>query len=189
MKNQLIALILLLSSTVLCLGDQKRTVDYVNPLLGMALLTNPANIGFKPPWRVWAGLVFPGASVPNAMVQLSPTTKFGSGVGYEYENPHIMSRFYGMGEDGLVLSGMDDAGEMSSWYVFNAIGLYPYSPADPRYIVTVPLFQKTTFKLNEGKTLTILKKHSGERSPVLPMAAERSTVTLSLTANLKPARN
>ena len=75
----------------------------------------------------------------------------------------IMSRFYGMGEDGLALSGMDDAGEMSSWYVFNAIGLYPYSPADPRYIVSVPLFQKTTFQLNEGRTLTILKKNSGER--------------------------
>jgi predicted alpha-1,2-mannosidase len=75
----------------------------------------------------------------------------------------IMSKFYGMGEDGLALSGMDDAGEMSSWYVFNAIGLYPYSPADPKYIVSVPLFQKTTFKLNEGKTLTILKKNSGER--------------------------
>jgi len=75
----------------------------------------------------------------------------------------IMSRFYGMGEDGLALSGMDDAGEMSSWYVFNAIGLYPYSPADPRYILSVPLFQKTTFQLNESKTLTILKKNSGER--------------------------
>jgi predicted alpha-1,2-mannosidase len=75
----------------------------------------------------------------------------------------IMSRFYGLGEDGLALSGMDDAGEMSSWYVFNAIGLYPYSPADPRYIVSVPLFQKTTFRLNEGNTLTILKKNSGER--------------------------
>jgi predicted alpha-1,2-mannosidase len=75
----------------------------------------------------------------------------------------IMSRFYGMGDLGLALSGMDDAGEMSSWYVFNAIGLYPYSPADPKYIVSVPLFQKTTFKLNEGKTLTILKKNSGLR--------------------------
>ena len=75
----------------------------------------------------------------------------------------IMSRFYGMGEDGLALSGMDDAGEMSSWYVFNAIGLYPYSPADPTYIVSVPLFQKTAFKLNEGNTLTILRKNSGER--------------------------
>jgi putative alpha-1,2-mannosidase len=52
---------------------------------------------------------------------------------------------------------------MSAWYVFNAIGLYPYSPADPKYIVSVPLFEKTTFKLNEGKTVTILKKNSGLR--------------------------
>jgi predicted alpha-1,2-mannosidase len=75
----------------------------------------------------------------------------------------IMNRFYGMGQYGLALSGMDDAGEMSAWYVFNAIGLYPYSPADPKYIVSVPLFEKTTFRLDGGKILTILKKHSGER--------------------------
>jgi predicted alpha-1,2-mannosidase len=75
----------------------------------------------------------------------------------------IMNRFYGMGQYGLALSGMDDAGEMSAWYVFNAIGLYPYSPADPKYIVSVPLFKKTTFRLNGGRILTILKKHSGER--------------------------
>ena len=74
-----------------------------------------------------------------------------------------MSRFYGMGEDGLALSGMDDAGEMSSWYVFNAMGYYPYSPADPSYIVSVPLFNKVTLKLQNGKTFTIVKKNSGNQ--------------------------
>ena len=54
----------------------------------------------------------------------------------------IMERFYGM-DDGLTLCGMDDAGEMSSWYVFNAIGLYPYSPADEDYIVTVPILTRS----------------------------------------------
>ncbi len=34
-----------------------------------------------------------------------------------------LERFYGMGEYGLALCGMDDAGEMSAWYVMNAIGL------------------------------------------------------------------
>jgi len=72
----------------------------------------------------------------------------------------IMDRFYGMGSDGLALCGMDDCGEMSSWYVFNAIGLYPYSPADEDFIVTVPLFASTKLKLN-GKTLTILKPNGG----------------------------
>ena len=68
---------------------QGQLAKYVNPFLGTAPLTDPKEIGFQPPWRVWAGLVFPGASVPNAMVQLSPITRFGSGAGYEYENPTI----------------------------------------------------------------------------------------------------
>lgn len=75
----------------------------------------------------------------------------------------IMSRFYGMGEDGLALCGMDDAGEMSSWYVFNAMGFYPYSPADPKYIVTVPLFSRVIIRLNDEKTLTVVRKNSGTR--------------------------
>ena len=47
-----------------------------------------------------------------------------------------------MGKEHLAYSGMDDAGEMSAWYVFNAMGIYTYSPADPEYIVSVPLFDK-----------------------------------------------
>lgn len=67
----------------------KPLVDYVNPFLGTAPITNVADIGFTPPWRVWAGLTFPGASLPNAMVQLSPITQFGTGAGYQYEDPLI----------------------------------------------------------------------------------------------------
>ena len=88
MKGKIIAVSLFLA-VALPLSAQERLTDFVNPFLGTAPLTNPADIGFTPPWRVWAGLVFPGASLPNAMVQLSPITKFGSGAGYEYENPVI----------------------------------------------------------------------------------------------------
>jgi predicted alpha-1,2-mannosidase len=73
----------------------------------------------------------------------------------------IMERFYGM-SDGHTLCGMDDAGEMSAWYVFNAIGLYPYSPADDEYIVTVPLFEKVELDLN-GKPITIVREHAGPK--------------------------
>lgn len=68
---------------------KKALGDYVNPFLGTTPLTNVKDIGFKPPWRVWTGLTFPGASLPNAMVQLSPITEFGTGAGYEYENSTI----------------------------------------------------------------------------------------------------
>ena len=74
----------------------------------------------------------------------------------------IMGHYYDMGADKLAYAGMDDAGEMSSWYVFNAIGLYTYSPADPEYIVTVPLFDKVTFDLN-GTPFTIRKQGDGQK--------------------------
>lgn len=73
-----------------------------------------------------------------------------------------MDRFYDMGEDKLAYSGMDDAGEMSSWYVFNAIGLYTYSPADPEYIISVPLFNRVEFTLNNNQ-FTITKKGNGKK--------------------------
>lgn len=67
-------------------------VDYVNPFIGTAPLTDPEFIGYTPPrnWRVWAGLTFPGSALPNAMVQLSPITQYGSGAGYEYEDDEII---------------------------------------------------------------------------------------------------
>ncbi|MBO7120316.1 MAG: GH92 family glycosyl hydrolase [Bacteroidaceae bacterium] len=74
----------------------------------------------------------------------------------------LMHQYYGMGEEGLAYAGMDDAGEMSSWYVLNAIGIYTYSPADPEYIVTVPLFDKVHFTLGNGQTFDIVKEGRGE---------------------------
>jgi len=88
MKRNFVAIILFLAGA-LSLQADKQLVTYVNPFLGSAPLTKFEDIGFHPPWRVWAGLTFPGASLPNAMVQLSPITKFGSGAGYEYENSTI----------------------------------------------------------------------------------------------------
>jgi len=85
----------------------------------------------------------------------------------------IMDRFYGMEHDGLALCGMDDAGEMSAWYVFNAIGFYPYSPADPEYVVSVPLFSKVELALDHHKTFTILKKNTGVKISDINVAGHK----------------
>lgn len=74
-----------------------------------------------------------------------------------------LNHFYGMGKHQLALAGMDDAGEMSSWYVFNAIGLYTYSPADPSYIISVPLFDKVEFTFGDGTRFSISKRNSGKK--------------------------
>lgn len=70
---------------------------------------------------------------------------------------YIMNNLYGIGDKGLELSGMDDAGEMSAWYVFTSMGLYPFSATDPRYIVTVPLFNQVKWQTGNGKLLTITR--------------------------------
>ncbi|PWG82199.1 GH92 family glycosyl hydrolase [Pararcticibacter amylolyticus] len=76
---------------------------------------------------------------------------------------YILNNLYGIGDDGLTLCGMDDAGEMSSWYVFSALGLYPYCAADPEYMVLVPHFDEVKWKLNNGRTLTLRKDGKGRR--------------------------
>jgi len=74
---------------------------------------------------------------------------------------HILDSLYGIGPEGLALCGMDDAGEMSSWYVFSASGLYPFSATDPEYIVTVPVFDEVEWQLDNGKVLTLKKPAAG----------------------------
>ncbi|NLR81194.1 glycoside hydrolase family 92 protein [Chitinophaga eiseniae] len=74
---------------------------------------------------------------------------------------YILGHLYGIGDDGLALCGMDDAGEMSSWYVFSALGLYPFSATDPNYLVTVPVFDEVSWTTSNGKQLTIRKPGAG----------------------------
>ncbi len=104
----------------------------------------------------------------------------------------IMSDFYGVGENGLAMSGMDDAGEMSAWYVFNAMGFYPFSPADDHYLVSVPLFDEVALNIG-GNTLRIVKENEGtaieqillDGEPIegfkLPHEALKSGKTLNIT--------
>ena len=67
----------------------KSLTSYVNPLLGTATLWDPKDLGFVPTHRSWGAEVFPGSSVPNAMVQLTPVSQFHSGSGYQYEDTVI----------------------------------------------------------------------------------------------------
>lgn len=75
----------------------------------------------------------------------------------------IMDHFYDMGKEHLAYAGMDDAGEMSSWYVCCAMGLYPFSPADEDYIISVPLFDSVTLDLDGGAEFTIKRVGDGEK--------------------------
>ena len=76
----------------------------------------------------------------------------------------ILNAYYGRGPEGLALPGMDDGGEMSSWFVLSSLGIYTYSPADPQYIVSVPLFDRVEFDLpHAGRTFTVIRKGQGTK--------------------------
>lgn len=73
--------------------------------------------------------------------------------------PAILTANYKNTPDGL--SGNDDCGQMSAWYVFSALGFYPVTPASGQYALGIPLFEKVRIRLANGKKLTILADKSG----------------------------
>lgn len=55
------------------------------------------------------------------------------------------------------LSGNDDAGQMSAWYVFSALGFYPVCPGTPYYVLGIPAFPRVTLHLESHRDFTILR--------------------------------
>ena len=53
------------------------------------------------------------------------------------------------------LSGNEDVGQMSAWYVLSSIGLYQEEPAGGKYIIGSPLFKEATLQVGDGKTFTV----------------------------------
>ena len=66
---------------------------------------------------------------------------------------HILKTEYNDTPGGL--SGNDDAGQMSAWYLLSAIGFYPVCPATPYYVIGSPTFQRVRFNLENGRTFTM----------------------------------
>jgi len=65
------------------------------------------------------------------------------------------SRLFTGGEIGQGWPGDDDNGEMSAWWIFAALGLYPLVPGTAGYVLTAPIFPRTTIALAQGRPLTI----------------------------------
>ncbi|WP_082455030.1 GH92 family glycosyl hydrolase [Pedobacter sp. Leaf41] len=73
----------------------------------------------------------------------------------------ILNEEYDEGAGGL--SGNDDAGQMSAWYVFASLGFYPVDPVSTFYEATTPTFNEVLVRFQNGKTLKI-RKISGHKS-------------------------
>ncbi|WP_298712678.1 GH92 family glycosyl hydrolase [Chitinophaga sp.] len=65
----------------------------------------------------------------------------------------VMNTMYHNAPDGL--SGNEDCGQMSAWYVMSAMGIYPVRPGDGQYAIGTPTFDEVKIHLESGKTFTI----------------------------------
>ena len=71
----------------------------------------------------------------------------------QYWVRHILETQYSNNPDGL--SGNEDCGQMSAWFVFSSMGLYPYSPASGEYQIGSPMFEKSTIKISDTVNFVI----------------------------------
>ncbi|MFN9665699.1 MAG: GH92 family glycosyl hydrolase [Bacteroidota bacterium] len=73
----------------------------------------------------------------------------------------VADSMYKNGPDGL--TGNDDCGQMSAWYIWTSLGMYPMNPASGEYVVGYPLVDQATLLLPNGKQLKI--RSIGRRHP------------------------
>ena len=74
----------------------------------------------------------------------------------------IMNTMYAPKVDGLC--GNDDAGQMSAWYIFSALGFYPVTPGSPYYALGSPLVSSAKVNLGNGNELMIKAKNQGNNN-------------------------
>ena len=74
----------------------------------------------------------------------------------------VMDVMYKPKPDGL--SGNDDCGQMSAWYIFCALGFYPMEPGSDAYELGAPVVDRAEIPLPNGKTFTVIAKGQGPKN-------------------------
>ena len=75
---------------------------------------------------------------------------------------NICANLYSNAPDGL--SGNEDCGQMSAWYVMSAMGFYPVTPGSDIYVLGTPVFDETSIKLENGNTFVIKANRKTQNS-------------------------
>ena len=80
----------------------------------------------------------------------------------------ILTELYTNTPDGI--SGNEDCGQMSAWYIFSSLGFYPVTPGSNQYIIGSPLFEKATINLENGKSFTVQANNQSEENKYIQSA-------------------
>jgi len=81
----------------------------------------------------------------------------------------VMNELYQSTPDGI--SGDEDTGQMSAWYVFSALGIYPVCPGSDVYAIGSPIFDKATLTVAGGHQFTIVAQDNGPQRPYIHAAS------------------
>ena len=69
------------------------------------------------------------------------------------------------------LPGNDDAGELSAWFVFGALGFYPVTPGIDYYVIGSPLFDEVSLNLENGKIFKIVANNNSNENIYIQSAS------------------
>ena len=72
----------------------------------------------------------------------------------------ILETMYQNAPDGL--SGNEDCGQMSAWYVLSSMGFYPVCPGSDQYVIGTPIFEQATANLENGNQFKISRSGEGK---------------------------
>lgn len=81
----------------------------------------------------------------------------------------IMTSLYFNDPNGL--SGNEDCGQMSAWYLLNAMGFYSFCPGSPEYSIGRPLFDEVKINLQNGEDFTIRTKNNNPKNKFIQSAS------------------
>jgi predicted alpha-1,2-mannosidase len=80
----------------------------------------------------------------------------------------IMKTLYFNNPNGL--AGNEDCGQMSAWYVLNAMGFYSFCPGDTNYSLGRPIFDEVKIKLANGNFFTVITKKNSLKNKYIQSA-------------------
>jgi len=86
--------------------------------------------------------------------------------GSSYKTQHVVNKIkkelYTTGKNGL--SGNEDCGQMSAWYVFSAMGFYPVCPGQPEYVIGTPTFDRVVLNTKNNTSFEIVSEKESDTS-------------------------
>jgi predicted alpha-1,2-mannosidase len=97
----------------------------------------------------------------------------------QYYANKVMNEFYKNSPDGLI--GNEDCGQMSAWYVMSALGFYPVTPGNNKYMIGSPQFSLAEIHLENGKSFVVNAVNKNEKNYYIQNAL------ISTSRSLRPS--